>query len=222
MEKMEKAVIQAELRTTTGKKVGALRREGKLPGVIYGYKVDPTPILMDLRVASRILATQTSSSLITVEVDGKQHATIVREKQRDFIRGTLRHIDFQVVSLTEKLRANVGITLQGTSPAVEELNGVLVTRLSELSVEALPDDLPDQIVIDLEGLTEIGSAIYVKDIPIPDSVTVLSNPEEVVAIVTAVAVEEVEEEEPVEETEEPEVIEKGKREEEEGEVEEEE
>ncbi len=212
--KMEKLVIQATRRSVTGKKVGALRRDGKLPGILYGYQIDSTPILMELREASRVLAHASSSQLITINLDGKEFATLVREKQRDFIKGTLLHVDFQVVSLTEKIRTSVGIELSGTSPAVKDFNGVIVQELDEVEVEALPQDLPDKFVVDISGLTKIGDAVFVRDLNVPSSIEILNEPDEVVVIVTGAAPE-ISEEEVSEEISEPEVIERGKKEEEE-------
>ncbi|MEW6502901.1 MAG: 50S ribosomal protein L25 [Chloroflexota bacterium] len=211
---MEKLVIQATRRTVTGKKVGALRREGKLPGVLYGYQTESTPILMELRDASRILAHASSSQLITINLDGKEFATLVREKQRDFIKGTLLHVDFQVVSLTEKIRTNVGIELTGISPAVKDYNGVIVQELDEVEVEALPQELPDKFIVDISTLAKIGDAIFVRDLNVPASIEVLNDPNEVIVIVTGAAPE-ISEEETFEEISEPEVIERGKKEEEE-------
>lgn len=211
---MEKLVIQATRRSVTGKKVGALRRDGKLPGVLYGYQIESTPILMELREASRVLAHASSSQLITINLDGKEFATLVREKQRDFIKGTLLHVDFQVVSLTEKIRTSVGIELSGTSPAVKDYNGVVVQELDEVEVEALPQDLPDKFVVDISGLTKIGDAVFVRDLNVPSSIEVLNEPDEVVVIITGAAPE-ISEEEVTEEISEPEVIERGKKEEEE-------
>jgi large subunit ribosomal protein L25 len=211
---MEKLVIQATRRSVTGKKVGALRRDGKLPGILYGYQIDSTPILMELREANRVLAHASSSQLITINLDGKEFATLVREKQRDFIKGTLLHVDFQVVSLTEKIRTSVGIELSGTSPAVKDFNGVIVQELDEVEVEALPQDLPDKFVVDISGLAKIGDAVFVRDLNVPSSIEILNEPDEVVVIVTGAAPE-ISEEEVSEEISEPEVIERGKKEEEE-------
>ena len=86
---MEKVVIQAEKRTVVGKQVRALRREGKLPAVIYGHHVDPVSIVLDAHSASRILAKASSSTLVTIELEGVQYPTLVREKQLDFIRNSL-------------------------------------------------------------------------------------------------------------------------------------
>ena len=221
---MEKAVIQAEKRTVVGKQVRSLRREGKLPAVIYGYGIDPISINLDAHSASRILAKASSSTLVTIELSGTQYPTLVREKQLDFIRNELIHVDFLAVSMTEKITADVGIHLEGTAPAVNEFNAIIVNNLTELEVECLPSDLPERFVVDISGLAEIGDGIYVRDLTPPANVEILNDPDEIIVVATAMAEEEVEEEEVVEaeeELEEPEVIEKGKKEEEERAAEEE-
>ena len=218
---MEKVVIQAEKRTVVGKQVRALRREGKLPAVIYGYGIDPISIVLDTRSSSRILAKASSSSLVTIELEGKQYPTLVREKQLDFIRNSLIHVDFLAVSMTEKLTASVSVHIEGEAPAVMEYGAILVNGLTELEVECLASDLPERFTVDVSILTEVGEGIYVRDVVAPENVEILSDPEELIVFATAMAAEEVEEEEEVlEGEEEPEVIEKGKQEDGEGEEEE--
>jgi large subunit ribosomal protein L25 len=212
---MERAVIEATRRTVTGKKVGALRRAGKLPAVLYGTHMQATPITLKLRESSRILASASSSSLFNINLDGVVHAVLVREKQRNFITGILLHVDFQAISLTEKIRTSVNIVFTGLAPAVEDFNGVVVNGAGEVEVECFPQDLPEKIVVDISNLMKIGDAIYIRDIKVEGNVVILQNPEEMVVIITAPAAEEVVEEVVVAAAEEPEVIEKGKKEEEE-------
>jgi large subunit ribosomal protein L25 len=219
---MEKVVLKAEKRDVIGKQVRALRREGKLPAVVYGRHIDPISIVLDARDASKTLGRATSSSLITIEVGGKQYPTLVRERQLDFIRNELIHVDFMAVSMTEKITASVGVHIVGESPAVKEYGAILVTGLTELEVECLANDLPERFVVDVSGLVEISDGVYVRDVPAPANVEILSDPEEMIVVATAMAAEEEEEVEEVlegEEGEEPEVIGKGKEEEGEGEEE---
>ena len=126
---MEKAVLNATRRTVTGKKVGAMRREGNLPAVLYGHNFKSTPITVNLREAAKVMHGLTASSLIYINLDGKEHAALVRERQRDFLRNVLKHVDFQVVSLTEKIRAKVAIVLEGVSPAVKDFNGIIISEM---------------------------------------------------------------------------------------------
>lgn len=210
---MEKVVLHATLRSVIGKQVGVLRREGKLPAIMYGYKMEPTPIILDLRDASRQLQGLTASSIVTIEVDGKEHAALVREKQRDYIRGSLLHVDFLVVSLTQKIRADVAIELVGVAPAVKDFNGVVVTGVSKVEVEALPQYLPERFLVDISTLAKIGDGIHVRDLPVQEHVEILEDGDEMIVNITAEAGEEVLAETPAG-AEEPEVIEKGKKEEE--------
>jgi large subunit ribosomal protein L25 len=155
----------------------------------------------------------TASSLVTIEMEGKEYPALVREKQRNFIKGNLLHVDFQVVSMTEKLRTKVGIELVGDSPAVKEFSAILINGLEELEVECLPQDLPERIVVDISSLAKIGDAIHVRDIQVSDKVELLDDKDEM--IVLAASTYEEPEEEVTEEVEEPAIIERGKKEEEE-------
>ena len=162
---MEETVLQAKRREVIGKHVKALRRAGRLPAVLYGHTTDPLPISLDMREASRILPTITSSHLVTVDVEGEQHTTLVREKQRHPVLGSLLHIDFLVVSMTEKLRAEVMIELEGESPAVKEFSATLVTGQESLEVECLPSDLPERVVVDISVLKKVGDSSALFDTP---------------------------------------------------------
>nr|BAL56873.1 50S ribosomal protein L25 [uncultured Chloroflexota bacterium] len=211
---MEKIVLNATPRQVTGKKVKALRRQGLLPAVIYGKHFDPMPLFLDAHEASKVLAHLSTSSLVTLRIDGKEYPALVREKQRDFIKNRLLHVDFLAVSMTEKIRTTVAIELVGTAPAVKEYNAVLVTGLDEVEIECLPSDLPDRIVVDLSALKEIGDGIYVRDLALSDRIRVLDDPDELIVVATSFEAEE-EGEAVAAEGAEPEVIERGKKEEEE-------
>ena len=209
---MEKVVLKATKRDVIGKKVGALRRQGKLPAVLYGHRIETTAIMLDAHEGSQTLSHLTSSSLVTIDLDGKEYLALVKEKQRDFIKNRLIHLDFQVVSLTEKMRTKVGIELAGTAPAVKDFNAVIHTGLTEMEVECMPQDLPERIVVDISGLAEIGDSVRVRHVVLSDQVEILDDPEEIIAVATASKKEEIIEAAPVEEEAAPEVIERGKKE----------
>lgn len=213
---MDEVVIKAKKRDVIGKQVKVLRREGYLPGILYGRNLDPIPVSLDYRELSKTLPYVTSSQLLVIDVEGDKHYALVRDKQLHPVQSTLLHVDFLVVSMTEKLRADVSIELIGESPAVKELSGVLVAGQETMEVECLPKDLPERISVDISVLKEIGDSLYVKDIDLPSEIEVLADPDEMVVTVTyqVVEVEEEVEEEIEELEEEPEVIEKGKKEDE--------
>ncbi|HZE22285.1 MAG TPA: 50S ribosomal protein L25 [Desulfobaccales bacterium] len=195
---MQKVVLKATKREILGKKVGALRRAGKLPAVLYGHQVESTPIMLDAHETALTLGHLTSSSLVTVDLDGTEYLSLVRDRQLDYLRNRLLHLDFQVVSMTEKIRTKVGIELTGTAPAVKEFKAVIVTSLNELEVECMPQDLPERIKVDISGLAEIGDGVHVSDITLSNKVEILDDPDEVIAVATATR-EEVVEAAPVEE-----------------------
>ena len=225
MEKMtEKIVLEAQHRNLKGKKVGALRRQGVLPGIIYGRigkeQLEPLAIQLDLHEASKTINKLTASSLVSLQLEGDEYPVVLREAQRDVIYNTLLHVDFMAVSLTEKLQTAVPIELIGQAPAEINMAAVVVTGISELEILVLPQEMPERIEVDATVLVDMESAIYVRDLQLPDTYEVLTDPDELIAGVTYVTIEEEEEEEEeaelaelLDEEVEPEVIEKGKKDE---------
>ncbi len=209
---MEHIVLKASKRDVVATKAGVLRRQGKLPAVLYGHHVETTPILLDAYEGSQVLPFLTSSSLVTIDLEGKQCLAQVREKQRDHLKNRLLHVDFQIVSLTEKMHAKVGIRLTGTAPAVKNFNAEIHTGLTALEVECIPQDLPERIMVDISGLTELGDSVRVRDIVLSDKVKVLADPEEVIAVAAAPRKEEISAEAPVVDEAAPEETEPGKKE----------
>lgn len=219
---MEEIVFEANRREVIGKKVKQLRRDGELPAVVYGHNIDPISISLDYREASKTLDAISPSALVVLEIEGDKHYTLVRDKQRNPVRRTIIHVDFQAVSLTETVRADVTINLVGEAPAVDTYLGILVPSLEQLSIECLPTDLPESIDVDISGLKEIGDSLLVSDLQAPEGVEILSDPDDVVVVVIAQAAEEVEGEEELELEEgmEPELVDRGEAEgDEEGEAE---
>ena len=192
---MDKIVIQANPRTVVGKQVRALRREGLLPAVLYGPHMKSITISMDAHSSSRILKQITASSLVTVELEGKEYPALVREKQRNFITNNLLHVDFQVVSMTETLRTKVGIQLVGEAPVIEAFDAIIINGLEELEVECLPQDLPERIVVDISTLANVGDAIYVRDIQVSGKVEILDDMDEMIVLASSTYEEPVEEDE---------------------------
>ncbi|HTP00577.1 MAG TPA: 50S ribosomal protein L25 [Anaerolineales bacterium] len=186
---MEKVVIKATKRDVRGKQVNALRRSGRLPAVIYGRRTEPVNISMDAHDAGMVLGKIGSSSLITIDVDGTEYPALVRERQRDYIKNRLIHVDFMAVSLTEKLRAEVRIELSGVSLAVKDSDAVLVTGLHSLTVECLPEDLPEHVTVDIGPLAKVGDSIHVRDVSLGDKVQILDDPDEMIVNATYAKIE---------------------------------
>lgn len=179
---MEKFVLKASKRDVTGKQVKALRRAGLLPAVIYGRHVEPIAISLDSHSTELVFSKLTSSTLVTIDVEGTEYAALVREKQRNFIKGVLTHIDFLALDLTEKIRTKVRLHYVGVSSAVKDYSAVLIHRVDSLHVECLPADLPERINVDISSIKEIGNNIHVRDIVLPANVVVLDDADEIVII----------------------------------------
>jgi large subunit ribosomal protein L25 len=187
---MEKVVLKATKRDVAGKQVKALRREGKLPAVIYGRHTEPVNIVLETHSATMALGKATSSTLVTLDVDGKEYPALVREKQRDYIKNRLLHVDFLAVSLTEKIRASVSLHFVGVSLAVKDYNAVFVHNIDQFHVECLPSELPERIDVDIKPLARVGDVLRVKDIVLSDKIRILDNPDTVVCVASAPKVEE--------------------------------
>jgi len=214
---MTERVIQAQVRTQKGKRVGALRRAGRLPGILYGRGTDPVAIEMEFGAATRVLEQASASTLLDLQLDGQTHKVLVREVQRHPIRRTLDHVDLMKVALDVAIRTTVPLELVGEAPAVKTFGGVLVTGVDEIEVEALPQDLPSHVTVDLESLATMEARVTVGDLFVGKGVRVLTDPSAVVARVIYQVEEKLEEEvAPVAGvTAEPEIIGRGKKEEEE-------
>lgn len=191
---MEEYILEAQKREILGKKVKALRREGKLPAVIYGSGIEPQPITLDRKAVRQTLKVIGANTLVTVKIGKQEHLALVRDIQREVIMQDLLHIDFQAVSLEEKITTTVPIAVEGDAPAVKEYNAVLTPGLIELQIEAKAKDLPDAITVDVSGLMEIGDHVMVKDLKVPADVTVLDDPDEIVYVAAAQTLMEIEEE----------------------------
>ncbi|HZK16789.1 MAG: 50S ribosomal protein L25 [Anaerolineaceae bacterium] len=212
--KQEEIIIKVEKREVVGKQVAKLRRQGILPGVVYGYKVDSYPIQMDTHSTTMLMKKITPTTLVNLDLDGEVTKVIVRDRTNDVVTGKLLHLDFLALSMTEVLRANVSIELVGEAPVLEEVPGSLLNQmLNELEIEALPDNMLERVQVDISGLITTDDVVTVSDLDLSDKITILTPPEEVIVSVSFVAEEEEEPEEVEEVDVEPEVLEKGKKEE---------
>jgi large subunit ribosomal protein L25 len=164
-----------------------LRREGLVPGVLYGNG-EPVAISITERELRRALTGAAGlHSILDVEIDGKgeTHASILKEYQVDPVRGGVTHVDLQEVRLDQVIQASVTVMLLGgeDAPGVRE-GGVLSQPLREVTAEALPLEVPERIELDVSGM-DLGGTLRIADLTAPEGVTLLDDPELVVATVTA-------------------------------------
>lgn len=224
---MEKVILKAEIREEKGKgKVKGLRRKDLVPAVAYRGGKESISIKLKQSDLLSVLHTSAGENvLITLKIEGekkpKDRVCIIKEVQRDPVKGHIIHVDLNEISLTEKLKVKVPVHPHGEPEGVLKDGGVLETVLWEVEVECLPTDIPKKIEVEVSRM-KIGDTVYVKDLILPPSVKVLNDPELSVFSVVPPAKEEIPEMAPLEEGAEPEVITKGKKEEEAAEGEEEE
>ncbi len=176
-------VYTVEIRQVLGKKVKRLRREGLLPANIYGRAIPSLAVQMPLREAREMLTAHGTNTLIRVQVEGEQEPrpAMVRAVQRNPASGAVQHVDFHQVDLTRSTRATVPITLLGEAPAVNALGGILLQGADSVQLEALPADVPTHFEISVEGLEEFDQRVTVADLTVPAGVTMLSDPEMMLA-----------------------------------------
>jgi large subunit ribosomal protein L25 len=192
---MDEIVLNAELRTATGKAVKHLRTEGLVPAVMYGHFTEPVNLQVDARLMSQVLGEAGTNRLITLSVQGVKddRRVLLRELQRDAITHALLHVDFYEVVMTEKITAEVPVVLVGASAIVEEGEGILFQGVDSIEIECLPGDLPANIEIDLTPLAEIDDGVQVGDLDLGAAIKVLSDPEETVVRILPLEAEIVEE-----------------------------
>jgi large subunit ribosomal protein L25 len=151
-----------------------------MPGILYGRGIEPTAIEMEAQAATRVLEQASASTLLDLELDGQTHKVLVRELQRHPLRRSLEHVDLMKVALDVTIRTTVPLELTGEATAVKTFGGVLVTGVSEIEVEALPQDLPSHITVDLEPLATMEAHHCRRSVP-GEGVRVLTDPQAVVA-----------------------------------------
>jgi large subunit ribosomal protein L25 len=183
--------------------------------------MEPVSIQIPYRPLQVALMKTGGTNLIDVKVKKDTHTVLAREVQRDVLRGDILHVDFFAVDLTAKVIISVPVVLVGESPAAAARIGFLLTGTSMLDIETLPTNLMSQIEVDISSLDELGAAIHVSDLDLGPDVTIMNDPEEMLARISqasadrALEDEEAEEEEVEEVDAEVEVIQRGKAEEDE-------
>ncbi len=203
--------LNAKIRKTLGEKVRNLREKGLIPAVLYGPKIENTPLEIDFKDFEKVYREAGESSLISLEVEKKKFLVLIHAIKLDPLSQKVIHVDFYQPKLDEEITANVPLVFEGEAPAVKELGGTFVRNIHEIEVRALPQNLPHEIRINADKLKTFEDSILVKDLIIPKEVKILKDPEETVAFVAEPEKVEEELEKPVEEkVEEVEKVEEGK------------
>jgi large subunit ribosomal protein L25 len=185
--------LKAERRADTGRSAARkLKARGIVPAVIYGGKDKPQPLQLSIRDINAMLSHASGENiLVELEIDGEKskRTALVQEVQHSPVGGDILHVDFHAISMDEKITADVPLEAAGVANGVKNFGGLLEQNLRTLSIECLPTDLPDKITVDISALN-IGDAIHVRDIKLPNGVVAKVQPELTAFSVVAPAVEE--------------------------------
>jgi large subunit ribosomal protein L25 len=176
-----------------GIKLDFLRKSGEIPAVFYGAGKDTTSILVPIVEFKKVWRDAGESSAIVVEMLDKNIDVLIHEVQVDPVSGEPMHVDFLAIDMKKKIRVHVPLKFEGISEAVKNGIGNLVKVMYEFEIEALPSDLPQNLVVDISKLKTLDDQIFVSDVKLPSGVIAINEPTEVVVSV----VEQVEEKEEV-------------------------
>jgi len=193
---MDEIELKVTKREILGKKVRFLRRQGITPVHLFGHGIESQALQCDTARLQQVLAEAGKTKLINFKIDGEKRArsVIVREVEIELPRRGLVHVDFYQVRKAEEVKVEVPVVLVGEAPALKSRDNTLLQELDTLSVECLPANIPASVELDISSLTEADEVLRVKDIELEKGVTVLNDPEVVVAMISALRVEEVVEE----------------------------
>jgi large subunit ribosomal protein L25 len=191
---MRRLELEVSKRDITGKKVRFLRRGGLIPCNIYGHGIESMPVQVDVRKLGHVLARAGGTDLISIKMAdiASPSKVLIRDIQRNPLTGEPIHVDFYQVRMTEKLKAEVPLVFVGEAPASKLKNVSLLHAMNTLQIEALPDDLPHNIEVDISSLAVPEQSLHVRDIKVSDKITILADPAQMIIKVSEVrkAVEE--------------------------------
>lgn len=206
--------LNARIRKEIGKKTESIKKQGKIPAVVYGPGVKNISVEVDYEEFRKIFSQTGESSLVSLKIEGesKERPVLIHEIQHDYVSDKFIHIDFYQASLKQEVEVSVPIIFEGVSLAIKDLGGTLVKEIQEIKVKALPQNLPHDVKVDISVLNTFEDEIFVKDLKFSSEVKVLRGPEEIVAKVVPASKIEEELEKPIEEkVEDVEKVEKEKK-----------
>jgi large subunit ribosomal protein L25 len=179
---MNQLELRAQTRTLFGRNAKKLRREGIIPATLYGPRTEAMSLQVPERELMTVLDQAGTNRLIALLVDDgdKPRRILARDVQRDVVTQSLLHVDLYEVVMTEKITADMPISLIGESPGVAKKEGLLVRGLDSIQVHCLPDRLSETIEVDISVLREKDQAILVQDLVVGEGIEILTNPDEVV------------------------------------------
>ena len=183
--------LSVSKREVTGKKVSELRNSGLTPVHMYGPEIESSSLQCDTAILDRVITDAGTNIPVTVDVENGDQGNLcfIREVQYHPVTNKVLHVDFMKVQEGRPVRAQVPVSVEGTSPAVRTMGGTLLQPLQTLTVEALPLEIPEIIILEAELLIDFETNLYVSDIELGDNVSIINETSEMVASVVAPRVE---------------------------------
>lgn len=176
--------LKAEARQAVGKAVQALRNSNKIPAVLYGHKIDNQNLSLKYTDFEKVLGQAGESTLVDLQVgDDQPVKVLIHDISRDPVSYKVTHVDFYQVNMKEKVKTEVELEFINESPAVKNFSAILIKTLDKVEIECLPADLISHMDVDLSKLEKLGDTLRVKDLPFPENIQVLTDPEAAVALV---------------------------------------
>jgi len=178
---MDKIVISATTRNSFGKKNAELRKDGKIPGVVYGNSKENAIVALDAKIFKRVFASAGHSAIVELKIDeGAGENVLIQDIDMDPVRNEISHADFYRVNMNKTIRTEVPLHFIGEAPAVFQQEGSLFKNIEEVEVETLPANLPPHIEIDISSLDDFSKSIHISDIKVPEGVEILEDTEQLI------------------------------------------
>jgi len=174
-------LLKVFLRDKIGKKVKALRREGKIPAVLYGPEIEPKNLFVEKKELQELLKKVGEGELISLLLEDKEIPALIKEIQKDYLKDEILHLDFYQPPLDKPIEVELPLEFINEAPAKEK-GAIILKQLKEIPVEGLLSKLPKSIKVDLSQLKEIGQKIYVKDLKFPEGLKPLTSGDVIVAL----------------------------------------
>lgn len=176
-------------RTETGHLVKNIRNQGNLPATIYGKGYQAASITVDTEQFKKLYQEAGETHVVQLTLSEQTVPVLIHTAQQHPVTQQIQHIEFLKVNLKEKIKTFVPVSIIGDSPAVEQNLGTVMQVLQEVEIEALPNDLPETLQVDITTLEEVNSEKKVSDLVVPEGVTVLSDMEQTVVKIGSIVVE---------------------------------
>lgn len=182
--------LSVEKRLINGHKVKHLRKEGKIPASVYGHGFESTAIVVSADSFKTLYKEAGSTNLVNLSLEGTSVPVLIHFIQKHPVTQQVIHVEFLKVNLKEKLKTTVPVSIIGESAPVAQGEGTLLTVVQNIEIEALPNNIPESLVVDVTSLTAIDQELKVKDLIVPNEVTVLTDLDQTLVKVVALTIEE--------------------------------